>query len=451
MITQYEGWRRDKDSPGVWPHRGKVAIAGIGHSDVERRFDGVTMSTTLGAKAIQACQRAMADAGVSPDQVDGMLCCPENGDGSGGPAGRWAPRPYFSAPYDSEDGLSIVTGKWLIKNMGLPKVELAPDKVPALGQMVGMASQAIAEGKCHTTLVVYTMGNLEGRYRQGGEATTNDYAKGNGQWSFPWGNSGGNMFVNIFPHAQYNKKYHGKHDDMGPFVLNQHRNGLMAPWGFYTNHEPRMFTLEDYVTSRYILKPLRIWDCDRPVNAVTAYLFTSADRARSMRQKPVYVLNHSQGQAQERSTHATLDEVEAWSTRMAKRVLDGAGLAAGEVDVLNTYDGYSTMAQFFLEGFGYKGIKHGETYDFYKDVRIEGPHPFASGGGNLGNGRTRSAMYTDSIEQLRGRVGIIEGFDDPVIHRPLAGKRQVKKAEVAICGFTPTGGGDWIALSNKPS
>ena len=58
---------------------------------------------------------------------------------------------------------------------------------------------------------------------------------------------------------------------------------------------------------------------------------------------------------------------------------------------------------------------------------VEGPHPFNPSGGNLGNGRTRTAMYTDCIEQLRG----------------IAGARQIQlKAETAACGMvTPTGNG----------
>jgi hypothetical protein len=46
-------------------------------------------------------------------------------------------------------------------------------------------------------------------------------------------------------------------------------------------------TIKDYVYSRYILNPLTLWDCDRPVNASAAYLFTTAERARDMRQPPV--------------------------------------------------------------------------------------------------------------------------------------------------------------------
>ena len=40
-------WRRDKDGLGVWEHRGKVVVAGAGHSPVDRRWDEVSMDKTL--------------------------------------------------------------------------------------------------------------------------------------------------------------------------------------------------------------------------------------------------------------------------------------------------------------------------------------------------------------------------------------------------------------------
>ena len=52
-----------------------------------------------------------------------------------------------------------------------------------------------------------------------------------------------------------------------PFVINQHKNGMLTPWGYNYNHGIELISVEDYTTSRYILNPLRIWDCDRPVNA----------------------------------------------------------------------------------------------------------------------------------------------------------------------------------------
>jgi hypothetical protein len=71
--TGYQ-WRRDKDGLGVWEHRGKVAVAGAGHSPVDRRCDGVSMDQTLGAYSIRACQKAMDEAGVTPDRIDGVIC-----------------------------------------------------------------------------------------------------------------------------------------------------------------------------------------------------------------------------------------------------------------------------------------------------------------------------------------------------------------------------------------
>ena len=74
MATQSNyRWRRDRDGLGVWEHRGKVAVAGYGHSPVDRRWDGVSMDKTLGAYSVLACQKAMDDAGVTPDQHDKRL------------------------------------------------------------------------------------------------------------------------------------------------------------------------------------------------------------------------------------------------------------------------------------------------------------------------------------------------------------------------------------------
>jgi hypothetical protein len=114
--------------------------------------------------------------------------------------------------------------------------------VPTISEMVGMAAQAVGDGVCHTCLVIYPTGNLEGRYRRGGE-NADDYARGARQWTAPWGNHGGNDFINIFPHNQYCLKYGGKHDDLAPFVVNQHRNGLLTPWGYNATHKVPQLTL----------------------------------------------------------------------------------------------------------------------------------------------------------------------------------------------------------------
>ena len=188
-------------------------------------------------------------------------------------------------------------------------------------------------------------------------------------------------------------------------------------------------------TQWYILKPLRIWDCDRPVQVSAAYLCTTAERARDMRQLPVYILNHTQHEPRQRSTQASLDEIEAATDRVARMMWDGSGLGPQDVDICNPYDGYAIMPQFWLEAFQWHGVQRGEAFAFYAgDISVGGPQPFNSSGGNLGNRQARTAMWTDSIEQLRGTAGL----------------RQVRvRAEIALAGFGPPLGGGWIIFGKE--
>ena len=95
------------------------------------------------------------------------------------------------------------------------------------------------------------------------------------------------------------------------------------------------------------------------------------------------------------------------------------------------------MAQFFLEAFQWHGVKRSDAFAFCAgDIRVEGPHPFCSSGGNLVSGRTRTAMYTDSIEQLRGT----------------AGARQIRaRAETALAAFTTPRSSGWIIFGKSLS
>jgi hypothetical protein len=82
-------------------------------------------------------------------------------------------------------------------------------------------------------------------------------------------------------------------------------------------------------------------------------------------------------------------------------------------------------------------VKRGEACAFHAgDITIGGPHPFNSSAGNLGNGRTRTAVWTDCTEQLRGTTG----------------PRQVKvRAETAVAGFGPPLGSSWIMFGKYPN
>jgi hypothetical protein len=439
MGISINGWPRTAEGLGVWEHSGKVAITGYGYSDLERRWDGVSMDKTYGAYAVQALQRTIADSGLSPDEIDGLMVCPDPAGDSWSAEDRGTPRPYFDAPYDSEDGLTIVTTQWLIKAMAragtpLNNLKFIDDESSSIGQLTGKAAQAVGEGHAKHLLMLYGMGNVEGRYH----LEEGNYSSGGRVWSAPWGWMTSALMQPACVFLQYCTKYGGSHDNLAPFVLNQRRNGLMTPWGYYAQHEQYQITTEDYLTQRYVAWPNGLLDSDRPVNHVASFLFSAADRVKDMKQKPIYVLGHVQAQHPSKSTMATLGDHEEWTDSLARRLYEAAGARGAEdLDVFNPYDGFATFTQTYLEAFQWHGVKRGDAFDFYAgDIRVEGPHPFNSSGGNLGNGRTRTAMYTDLVEQLRG----------------IAGPRQVQiKHETGACGQVTPGGNGHIFLSVNPS
>lgn len=431
-MTSPSGWERSSEGLGVWEHRGKVAVVGIGQSHMDRRWDSVTMDRSCGGLSIEACLKAISDAGLSLDDIDGLITSPETRAEQ-----TWAPRPYFDPPYDTEDGLTKASGEWIQKQLGLKNVKHIESNGPQVGSLMGLAAQTVGDGKCETALVWYPMVNLEGRYGHNNPQNINESAPGNSAFNLPWGYQSGAMFNNAVIFLQYCQRYGTTHDGLAPLAINLRRNGLLTPWGYYAMHEPYQLTREDYLNGRLVEEPLVVYDCDRPVNTCAAFIFTTAERARDLRQKPVYVLNHVENSVRGRSTMSTLDEQQEASAFLARKMWEGSGLGPTDIDIFNPYDGYLTFTQQFLEGFRWHGVGLGEAHDFYAgDIRVEGPHPFMSSGGNNGTGRNRSGLFRDSIEQLRGT----------------AGARQVTvRAETALAGCNTPDGCGFILFANEPN
>ena len=164
-----------------------------------------------------------------------------------------------------------------------------------------------------------------------------------------------------------------------------------------------------------------------------------------MRQPPVYVLGHASGGHgsgdsytgfRARSTIHTLEEVQECAATTARRLYESAGISASDVQFENAYDGFSLFHPFWIEGFGFFGVKEGECLDFFQgDITINGPTPVSPSGGNIGSGRTRYWLWTDTIQQLQGR----------------AGERQVKiDARLGVCGGPVPMFANFAAMSKDP-
>ncbi|MXW35257.1 MAG: hypothetical protein F4Z60_06770, partial [Chloroflexi bacterium] len=220
-------WERNEDPVGIWEHRGKVVLAGAGHSkNTDRRWDGVSMDRTLGAYVVEAARAAMDDAGISPEDVDGIVTSAGGQPAHMSLGSQWGPlRPFFDAPYDSEDGLTYVTAEWIQKQMNLPNVQYMNSHGETVWNLIGLAAQVVGDGRCEVCLVPYPNGNIEGRYHQNPSLE----ARGGAQWSNPWGwGLSGQGFV----FDQYARKYGTNHERMAPFVVQEHANGLLWPYSY---------------------------------------------------------------------------------------------------------------------------------------------------------------------------------------------------------------------------
>ena len=427
---------RDKEGMGIWPHRGKVAAVGIGHAPTARRWDE-RPETSVGGLSIFALRAAMADAGVTPDQVDGLVVVPDTTTGAYWPAGKQVPADFlamYQQTDDPLDGVAKLSPEWIIKNMPeLVNLKVAINAPTCMSNAVVVAAQAIGDGLAHTCLVLKGWHNYVGRYYQGG-ANAEPTVSGPGKFSAPWG--GPACYGTAQQFQRYMYKYGKTHDEVAPFVVNSRRNGLLNPDGYWAQHRPEQLTADDYINARWVAKPANLFDNDIPIMAAGAYLFTTSERAKDMRQKPVYFMTTASDRTRARGLALTLEEVEEATASTGRKLYEGSGVKASDLDFENMYDGFGLFHIFHIEGLGYAGIKRGEALDLFKgDISIEGPNPVSPSGGNIGSGRTRFWLHSDSIQQLQGR----------------AGARQIKKpVEIAVSGGPTPTGGNFVIWSKSP-
>ena len=433
-----DNFYRTQENPGLWQHRGKVVAVGIGHSPTARRWDGKA-ETSIGAWAIMALRNAMDDAGVSPDKVDGLVMSQTTTTGAWWPEGDPLPEDVisqFKPGVNAADGIAVLSAEWISNNMPeLTNLNFSMYGPGCMSRAIPVAAEAVGRGLTNTCLVLKAWHNFPGRYYQGG-ANATDTIEGPAIWRNPWGVSVATGDAWTF--QEYLAKYGHTHDKMAAFIVNSKRNGLMFPEGFFAQHRPDVVTADDYINARPVVDPLNLFDHDMPIHVATAYLFTTPERAADMKQKPVYILNHGTTRPKF-GLRLTLEHAEASTDATGRKLLSGAGITSSDLDFENMYDGFTTFHNYFVEGLGFGGMKRGDALDFYQgDISIEGPNPISPSGGNVGSGRTRVWMHTDSIQQLQGRAG------DRQLHLKNG------RPEVGISGGPMPQGGDFTVWGTSP-
>jgi acetyl-CoA acetyltransferase/uncharacterized OB-fold protein len=375
----------------------KVALTGIGMSRIGRRLMVPPLALT-----VQACLEAVADAGLTVDQIDGLSTYPGTGPmhafGEGGVTALEAALGLRPTWYNG-GGDTFGPGGSLIAAM--------------LAVAGGLARHVL----CFRTIWESTYQEMTRAgtiVPQGGRTTS---------WMAPFGaiSAAHTLAQNAQRHFH---RYGTTRETLGWIALNQRANAALNPTAIY--RDP--MTMQDYLSARPITTPFGLYDCDVPCDAAVAVIVSARDAAADLAKPPVFV--EAVGtQIIERidwdqSTLTHEPQVLGQSAHLWTRT----SLRPADVDVAQLYDGFTFNCLSWIEALGFCEI--GEAKDFLdggKNIARDGLLPLNTHGGQLSHGRTHGmGLIHEAVAQLRGE----------------AGARQVPEAKVAVAssgGLTPSG------------
>jgi acetyl-CoA acetyltransferase len=350
--------------------------------------------------AVQASEAAIKDAGLTRSDIDGVAC------------GVSLPS-YAASTRVLRPGFDYVDGAFLIDHMQLEPVwSLDKDSFPPA---LAHAVQAVASGAASCVLVNRTLHNPVGRYNsfEGLGAT------GSQQWTAPYGFVAPASMM-AMPYMEYQQRYGARKEHMATLVVQTRKNVQRIPSAYWYGRE---LTFKDYMESRVISEPMCLFDNDIPVDGAGSFIVTTAERARDLPNKPVYITGHAKVRNPVPFLPGTLAPLDAFYDRgfdLAERLWSSSGWRPEDCRVVQLYDGFTPLVWLWLEVLGF--CPQGEAWRFIQDGKIagDGDFPLNSGGGNQGWGRLHGVPHVlECYMQLAGR----------------AGERQIEGAETAISTY----------------
>lgn len=358
-----------------------MAIVGAATVKSERRA-----GVPVGALAVRMSDDAIADAGLTRSDIDGISC------GTSLPA---------DAARTLQAGYDFVNSDWLGEHLGLEPVWSLDDGM--FPQAFKKACLAVSAGAASCVLVNRTVHNPAGRYHSfaGREAT------GLAQWTAPYGFVGWVSGM-AMSYKEYQQRFGASREHMASFVVQMRQNAQGHPNAYWYG---KPLTFDDYMAARMISEPLSLFDNDIPVDGGGSFVVTTPERAKDLPHKPVYVRSFAKVREKKPwpavpGTLGALDDYYEGGFAMADRLWGDSGWKPTDCDVVQLYDGFAMETWYWLETLGFCG--KGEAFEFVQDGNIspDGPFPLNTGAGNIGWGRVHGlAQVLESYVQLAGRAG----------------------------------------------
>ncbi len=352
--------------------RNKAAIAGIGETEFSKDSGRSTLHM-----ALEAILQALDDAGLRPEDVDGVVKMSANDD-------------IFEID--------------LLRSLNLPNLRFFNEVPHGGGAACGTIAGAVAAVVAGMADVVVTFRSLNER----SERRFGVSAFGGGvthwrQYYLPHGLVTPAQWVAIFG-QRYLHEYGLSTEEFGRVSVLCRKHAATNPHAMMYG---RPITLEDHQSSRWITEPLRLLDCCLDTDGACAAIVVSAEKAKQLRGTPAYIAAAAQGTGSrsemmtsyQRESLARLEESEA----TAREVYRVAELTPDDIGVAEVYDPFTPMVLMQLEAYGF--AKPGRAHELFLDGRLEldGAMPMNTHGGHLGDGYLHGFSHiVEAVRQIRG-------------------------------------------------
>lgn len=364
--------------------RGKVAIVGAADTKV-----GVVPDMSPTGLCVDAITLALDDAGLTKDDVDGLVTCNSMAE------------PYL---YHAE--------------MIAEYMQIFPRYCLGAGAGGGTtftvlhhAASAIATGICETVVISMADSLRTGMSRE--RAMTTQSSAGHPQFESPYGPTVPAFYALVA--RAYMEAYGATPEQLAAVAVNSRDHATRNPLA----QMQTPITIDEVLESRMIAGPLHLLDCSLVSDGGAAVVLMSAERAADTRQTPVYLLGAGEGHQHEHISQAH-SLIESAAAESGQRAYEMAGLGPQDIDFAELYDCFTPVVLIELEDLGF--CKKGEAGAFVEagNLALDGSLPTNTHGGLLshchsGNPGSMFAL-TEAVQQLRHA----------------AGARQVKDAEVAL-------------------
>lgn len=378
---------------------GKAAVTGVGETPYARESTKSQLALTL-----EASLAAIADAGLDPKEIDGVI-------------------PYAAGGIIAED---------FITNFGLPDLRyqaLTPMGGASPVAALQTAAMAVASGVASHVLVALGRGSISGG-RITRRLAEMPQMRLVSEYEMPLGT---NAPAQFYAHMarRHMETYGTTSTQFAEIAMTCRRNAELNERAMMR----KPMTLDDHQASRMIADPLRLFDCCLESAGAAAVVVSASERAADLRQRPISIAGVAEGHPDSPSAITQRPELTRLGiARAAPIAFRMAGITHDDIDVAEIYDCFTYIVLCQLEDMGF--CKKGEGGDFVSNGRIarDGELPINTHGGLLSEAHIAGMNHiVELVRQLRGECG----------------ERQVADAEVGlVTGFGDLGDGS-IAIMHR--